>query len=729
MSFHLGVNVFHDVGIAVVDSSGKPLAIYEETKFTGRKEEYLQPFLCLDQLKKDGFSSFASVTWPIDISEMKSGRQSEYTQLAIRATDDFEQYINKEFSIEHKHTLEHHRAHAESVFFASGFENAHILVIDGAGEEQSISIFNGNRYQADCIQEIIRVPRQQFSYGHLYGLATSYLGYSRGASNTHCGKIMGLSSYGEPKYCSDFIELFTSAGHFFPEGHTKIITYLTERFGSAFAIGEKFSKEQADIAASIQSFLEHDLLRILKELPNKYPDLISSRNLCIAGGVGMNSVANGKILFSGIYDDIFVQPAATDAGIAYGAAHYGARKSGNSDLARSFWQKANWGFNCQSSLSDVQKLIYSYNLPLSAKTVTDVPEYLAAQLHDSKIVAVCRNQQEIGERALGYRSILSLPSEYMRDKVNQQVKYRESWRPFAPILSDSFIPEIFPTHRPEPFMSIVYPMNNTTPPDIQGIVHVDNTARLQTVNQDVDPLISQTLALLKSQYSRSPVIINTSFNINGQSMVRTDYDALVTFMSTGIDQLLINDVLITKNTDEIFPKSSITPLDRALQSLSASYDKINIFYICKNHDDSSMLKAVLSSVSINRKFSQDCFQLNILSSYSSDKQRWYQESLLEKFLSKRIPVHSIPQDLSSITLSNSVLNLLITDHQVLPMKAGHLMTGYKMPDIEYVNSYLASLVDVLSDEDVFVDSQCRPIRIKDLKSISHISVHSSPVMV
>ncbi len=714
MGYHLGYNVFHDVGFAVVNSKGSPKVIYEETKFTGRKEEYLYPFQSLEQLKRDGFTEFDSLTGPKEF-DMGYVEGFNFGSLGSSSLKDFTQALRTSFNFKESHFIYHHEAHAESSFFASGFDNAHVLVIDGAGEEQSVSLFYGESNTKGSLKEYFRLPRAKFSYGHLYGFITSYLGYNKGASNTHCGKIMGLSSYGSPLYLEELKNIFNQPNQLFPNNHFACIDYLGEKFGPAFSLKNGFTKEQADIAASIQAFLEEDLIRLLKEMRDYYPEIPKSDNLCLAGGVAMNSVANGKILFSDLYKDIFVQPASTDAGLAYGAAHYGARQSGRVERNSSKWNRANFGYECTSDINEIINLKDMYNFPIEVKKLNNPANYISETLDKNQIVAVCRGNQEVGERALGLRSILSLPSVEMRDKVNSNIKYRENWRPFAPIIHSDFMNKIFSTSRQEPFMTIVYPVKDNYPQDISGIVHVDSTARLQTANKSTDEFLSQILEDLETKFSRSPVILNTSFNINGQSMVRTSYDAIVTFLATAIDQLVINDVLIKKkDINYVASPSSIAPIDRILQPYIYDTDKVCIIYISSEDDNGNLLKTCLGSTCIKNKYSIDQYSIKIHSNYKSDKQKWFHEAITRESIDRKITINNA----SEFNISNDTKNILLVNSQLIPMKIGQLMSSFKKQININDNDELISIIEKLSENDIIVDIQKRPFTKHDFTNLS-----------
>ena len=717
MGLHLGVNVLHDVGFAVVDNNGAPLVIYEETKFTGRKEEYFYPFQSLNQLRMDGYRHFDSITWPIEFSNININRNKfDFLTLAESAQISFEKYLSSLFSFSRTHNISHHAAHAESAFFSSTFDNAHVLVIDGAGEEQSITLFYADRSSDYGIRQVAHNLTSEFSYGHLYGFFTSYLGYSKGTSNNHCGKIMGLSSYGQPKYVEILKDIYKPADGVFPSNHLSTFEFLESKFGPAFDLSNGFTQLQADIAASIQSFLEQDLIRLLISLKDSLPDLPESSNLCLAGGVAMNSVANGKLLLSGLYKDLFVQPASTDAGIPYGAAHFGARMS-QPNLPSSTWSRANYGFNCSDSFDEVQALLNRYQLSLDCELLKNPSQAVSELLNEQNIVAVCIGSQEVGERALGYRSILSLPTIKMRDQVNKRVKFRESWRPFAPMILDEYMKSMFDINRAEPFMTVVYPVSRFFD-DVAGIVHVDSTARLQTISEKDNPFIASVLKDLESNYSRPPVIINTSFNVNGQSMVRTSYDALMTFMSSNIDYLLVNDILVKKPipSPDLFRRDTLSPLDRILEPYLRDKLVVRLNYFANRHSQSSeMLSKVLSTCSLSLPVSNALIDLEIFSNYFSDKQKWHQETIVARQFGRIASINHVSE--SQPLVSTDSINIVISDNCIFPKKVGHSMTSFSPPISLNDHPEMLDLMGSLRPSDIIIDEQLHPVRKQDWDQI------------
>jgi carbamoyltransferase len=706
---HLGINVFHDVGVAVVDDTGTPLVIYEETKFTGKKEAYHYPFHSVWQLLKDGHSKFQSVTWPIDIEQVKAGgfADSSFVGLGLDATLRFKHLISTYFEIDRHLEASHHEIHAESVFFASGFETADILIIDGAGEEHSISFFNGNLQSSSPLRLLKSYSASHFSLGHLYGFFTSYLGYSKGSSSPHCGKIMGMSSYGVPRYLPQLLELYYDSDVLKPASHLKTFNYLRETFGPAFHISNEPTQVQSDLAASIQAFLETALFRLIKEFDIYNEHVSKPSNLCLAGGVAMNSVANGKLLAQSEYKDIFVQPASSDCGIAYGAAHYGFRYSQNNmspvQLTRSRWKHAFWGYNEKANNTEIKGLIDRLQLPLEINEEPNCEKSIAQAIANGKIVAVCNDHQEIGERALGNRSILTLPTSEMRDVVNSRIKHREAWRPFAPIVLDNYMQKMFAVDRPENFMSIVYDVDSEYPDFIQGVVHVDQTARVQTATKDL-PHIYNVLKYLETDYKLPPVIMNTSFNINGQSIVRTAYDALITFCSTSIDELYINGSRITRTSPIPIALDQLTSVDRALHPYIADAEQLQlVFYQLEPDQTTESLCKILFAPSVSRMFRDGDKSLSVYSNASVMKHLWRIESLLSEHMNHRMRVQKIDMLLSQ-KIPSACRRILVLDIPVLPFKTGYTMSSFG--NAEYLKSIL-SISDLLSSADIVVDSEER----------------------
>ena len=720
--YHLGVNVFHDVGVAIVDQDCKPVRIYEETKFTGRKEEYYLPLATMQQIAADGFTKFKSLTWPFDINFLKkTSNDSNLSKTGAVSYEKINKILHAKYDIENCYSISHHSAHAESVYFASGFNKAIVLVLDGAGDDAAISVFLGNSNKKEKLQLIKCVQPAQFSYGHLYGFVTAFLGYNKGSANTHCGKIMGLSSYGSPVYYDQIKEIFRKpkSNNIFPSNHKDIFKYLDKNFGASFKITNKFEKKQADLASSIQKFLEDDVIYTLKQISSEYPDY---NNLCLAGGVAMNSLMNGKIIKSNLFDDLFVQPASSDTGVPYGAAHFGARKNNRSIQSR--WIRANWGFTSDDRTRELNELLKLYNFPIKYTRPDSIIDSIVQSLIQDKIVALCRDRQEVGDRALGFRSILSMPYKKNKDGVNDNVKFREAWRPFAPIVLEDCVEKYFLNKRPEPFMTTIYDVSPVHKKGIEGIVHVDNTARVQTVNSKNNPFIYQILKLLQEN-GYPPVLLNTSFNINGHSMVRTIYDSVITFLATKIDELIVDEYLIKKMNNIKLIKNSVSHLDRMLEPLHRKFNKMNIFLLFHDNSCLDVTLDILKTTSISTRLKIGSLSVsNIKALLINHKQKWNMESEIQK-ISKRISVCSLDDKYDDYD-KNKCINFLITGNRLVsPLKVGHRMDDFELPEKKHTKEIIeiSNKLALNKQNTYLVDIQKRPILFEYYEKISpHISI-------
>ena len=311
--------------------------------------------------------------------------------------------------------------------------------------------------------------------------------------------------------------------------------------------------------------------------------------------MALNSLLNKAILDANIFKDIFVQPCSSDTGLAYGAAHYGARCTVKP--TPSFfqpWSNAYLGFQHTSINDELEEVLAHYHLPIKLEQHHCTIEDLTNRLLEGRIIGCFQGQQEIGARALGHRSILSLPTPELRDKVNAKVKFREPWRPFAPVIRESDVLKYFGTTRPEPFMSIVYDVKDEFHTKLGGITHIDGTARVQTVNNNQHPFLVQLLDNLEIK-GIDPVLLNTSFNINGQPIVRTIYDALITFASCGIDDLLIGDTLFTTDYHSALPRKCVHATDRALEPILRSVKRLDIALLNINKSSCEQLHHLLET--------------------------------------------------------------------------------------------------------------------------------------
>jgi len=463
---------------------------------------------------------------------------------------------------------EHHQSHAASAFYPSPFKNAAILTVDGVGEWATASWGIGNDNRIEPCSELL-FPH---SLGLLYSAFTYYTGFK---VNSGEYKIMGLAPYGEPKYVDlilDHIMDLKKDGSFrlnqkyfnYCQGLTMTSEAFHELFGGPPRKPEsEVTQKEMDLARSIQEVTEKVIIRMSRHV-RKETGMV---NLCLAGGVALNCVANGKMLREGIFDDIWIQPAAGDAGGALGAALYAWHQvsdqprhlsgSGRSCQGSSYLGPA---FDADTIATWLDEEGYPYVRHEPDELVATVAEMLANQL----VVGWFQGRMEFGPRALGARSILGdARSSAMQSVMNLKIKYRESFRPFAPSCLESDVSEYFELDRPSPYMLLVAPVQEArrgsvnkeeqalfgidrlkiARSDIPAVTHVDFSARVQTVNKEDAPRYHQLLEAFKRRTGYG-VFVNTSFNVRGEPIVCTPQDAYLCFMRTEMDVLVLEDMIL-----------------------------------------------------------------------------------------------------------------------------------------------------------------------------------------
>jgi len=432
--------------------------------------------------------------------------------------------------------IDHHESHAWSAYALSGFDESLVLVMDGRGASQATTLYHARGDQMTPIK-VLRYPN---SLGAFYEAYTDLLGFERGADEW---KVMGLAAYGEPTYnLDDALQIVPGGyklnadlicGTWFNDLSRMIAKYGPKRNPEV-----EITDEMRNLAASVQ----HQLERAVFELVSEGVRLTGCRNLSLAGGVAMNSKANGRLLATGMVDDIFVQPAATDDGAAIGAA-IGAHKAIGAPLPRYRMTDAYLG--PQFSDDEVAAVVKTYKLP--AHHVDNVEQISAGLLAEGKILGWFQGRMEFGPRALGNRSILADPRTVeMRDRVNECVKFREGWRPFAPSTLAESASEYFEGCTDAPFMILTFDVVPEKRSVIAAVTHADNTARVQTVTHEANPRYH---ALISEFGKRTgvPVVMNTSFNLKGEPIVCTPKDAVRTFYSSGLDFLVMGNYVLAKD--------------------------------------------------------------------------------------------------------------------------------------------------------------------------------------
>jgi carbamoyltransferase len=470
----------------------------------------------------------------------------------------------------------HHQSHASAAFFPSPYDEAAILTLDGVGEwaTSAYGVGKGNRV------EILKEINFPHSLGLLYSAFTYFTGFK---VNSGEYKLMGLAPYGEPKYLDlirrELIDVKEDGSFRLNLDYFDYCAGLrmtNEKFARLFggprrAPETKITQREMDLAKSVQIVTEEVILRMGRHIH----DVTGMKHLCIAGGVGLNCVANGRLLREGPFDDVWIQPAASDAGNALGCALFAWHQLlGNPRAADSRRQKASYLGPAYSD-DEIQAYLDAGEVPYarfpSQEALCDAVADLLASEH---VVGWLQGRMEFGPRALGARSILGDPrSRTMQSVLNLKIKFRESFRPFAPTVMAEHVSECFELDRESPYMLLVAPVRadrlreltdeeksaqgfdklRVIRSDLPAITHVDNSARIQTVGKEDNPVYHR---LIERFYEKTgcPVIINTSFNVRGEPIVCSPQEAYTCFMRTRMDYLAMGSYLLDKTKQKPWPE-------------------------------------------------------------------------------------------------------------------------------------------------------------------------------
>ena len=468
---------------------------------------------------------------------------------------------------------EHHLSHAASAFFPSPFQDAAVLTMDGVGEWTTTSLALGCGNKLEITQEI-HFPH---SLGLLYSAFTYYIGFK---VNSGEYKLMGLAPYGEPRYAQSIydhlIDIKADGSFRLDQSYFNYCTGLTmtsSRFDALFGgkprkSDEPLTQRHMDLAASVQAVTEEVLLRLTRSIARE----TGMKNLCLAGGVALNCVANGKLLRDGQFENIWIQPAAGDAGGALGAAlavHYLFKgQSRNVDGQKDFMKGSYLGPSFAQN--DIEQRLTAAGAKFEILPDVALFQSCAHDLAAGKTLGWFQGRMEFGPRALGARSILGDPrSPTMQKMLNLKVKYRESFRPFAPSVLREHVSEWFKLDVDSPYMllvadvaeKILYEMTkeenqlfgidklNVPRSEIPAVTHVDYSARIQTVHQETNPRYHALISAFK-ELTGCPVVINTSFNVRGEPIVCTPEDAVRCFMGTEIETLVIGSCILRKEDQD-----------------------------------------------------------------------------------------------------------------------------------------------------------------------------------
>lgn len=443
----------------------------------------------------------------------------------------------------------HHLCHAASAFYASGFDKAAILTIDGHGEYDTISLAQGT---ASGIQSI-SATGWPHSLGMLYNAFTTFLGFA-GLGDEY--KVMGMAAYGRPTYKA----LFDQLGHVDEAGnlvlHFADLLQLSETpgcpgeywptlsqkfqdlLGGARKKDQDFEPRHYEIASSLQNFVEEMGVQIACRLRKAMPDTDA---ICIAGGVGLNGLMNQRIRTEAGFKKVFIQPASTDDGTSLGAALQLLADNGGT-MPTQRLRSMFLGLDYPPDLAEqtVRAMDITFTRP------DNISAAIAALLAKGHIVARYEGRSEFGPRALGHRSILASPlTAEMKDTLNARIKHREMFRPFAPACLAEHVSTYFEADEDAEYMLLICPVRPEKRALIPAVVHLDGTARVQAVRQDANPSMHKIIQAFMD-ITNVPIIINTSFNVNGEAIVETPRDAIECFLYTDIDYLAIEDMLIAK---------------------------------------------------------------------------------------------------------------------------------------------------------------------------------------
>lgn len=464
---------------------------------------------------------------------------------------------------------EHHESHAASAFFPSPFESAAVLTIDGVGEWATSSCGAGRGNKVEILQET-RFPH---SLGLLYSALTYFTGFK---VNSGEYKVMGLAPYGEPRYAQKILDHLIDLkedGSFAVNldyfDYCAGLRMTNDRMNTLFDGPPRkpesaLTQREMDLARSVQDVTEEIVLRMARHARR----LTGERNLCLAGGVALNCVANGKLLRSGIFDDIYIQPAAGDAGGALGAALavYHHHRNQPRPARRGDWQRGSY-LGPEYGDDAIATVLKRKGAPAARhESDNSLCAEVSRLLADGKVVGWFQGRMEFGPRALGARSILGdarLPE--MQKKMNLKIKYRESFRPFAPAVLAEKVGEWFEIDRPSPSMLLVADVKrekrrlmteeeqklwgidklNVPRSEIPAVTHVDYSARLQTVHRETNPVFHKLLTFFDER-TGCPVLVNTSFNVRGEPIVESPDQAYACFMRTEIDVLVLGRHILLK---------------------------------------------------------------------------------------------------------------------------------------------------------------------------------------
>jgi carbamoyltransferase len=591
----LGISAFYHDSAAAMIVDGKIIAAAQEERFTRKKHDasypknainyilkeaalklskvdhvvfYEKPFLKFERLLEtyvgfspSGFKSF-SMSMPLWLSEKLFQKKMLF--------DALKEHDNNFNDIKKINFSEHHLSHSASAFFSSPYDEAIILTLDGVGEWATTTVSIGKNNKINILKEI-HFPH---SLGLLYSAFTYFLGFK---VNSGEYKVMGLAPYGEPRFKDIILDKLIDVKE---DGSFRLnmnyfnyatgLTMTSNKFAKLFNMKRRepennLSQIHMDMAASIQAVTEEIVLRITRFLFKEF----KLENLCMAGGVALNCVVNGKILKEGLFKNIWIQPASGDAGGALGAAQafYYQELDNKRKILKIDSMNGSY-LGPQFSDDQVENELKSCGANYKKLTLDQIIKDTAKALSEEKVVGWFQGRMEFGPRSLGNRSIIAdSRSEKMQKNLNLKIKYRESFRPFAPAVLFEKVSEWFEINSESPYMLLVADVKkskqlqitqkeknlfgidklNIKRSNIPSVTHVDYSARIQTVHKETNPIFHKLIEEFES-ITKYPVLVNTSFNVRGEPIVCSATDAFNCFMGTDLDVLVCNNFILYKDS-------------------------------------------------------------------------------------------------------------------------------------------------------------------------------------
>ena len=593
----LGISAFYHDSAASLLINSEIIAAAQEERFSRKKHDSSFPFNSIKYVLKERKLNLNDVDYVIFyekpllkferllktyVSSAPKGIQSYMRSIPLWLGEKIFQKkmiyhdlkkIDKNFNGYNKIKFsEHHFSHAASAFYPSPFKEAIILTLDGVGEKATTTIAIGKENKIEIKKEI-HFPH---SLGLLYSAFTYYLGFK---VNSGEYKVMGLAPYGVPKFKEKILKNLVEVredGSFFLNmkyfNYQTGFTMISENFSKLFEKpvrkrDQMLTQFHMDLAASIQVVLEEIILKICENVKMEY----GITNLCLAGGVALNCVANGKILKKGIFENVWIQPAAGDAGGSLGAALGYLYQDLNKNRVINKDDEMKGSFlGPKFDNKEIQKVLDSLNANYHKKNDNELFDEVAINLKNNKTVGWFQGRMEFGPRALGGRSILGNPqSEKMQKELNLKIKFRESFRPFAPSIINEEVSNWFEIKEKSPYMLLVanvkkikqIEMNseeknlfgidklNIKRSSVPAITHVDYSSRIQTVHKETNPRFYKLINAFKN-LTGCPILVNTSFNIRGEPIVGNVEDAFKCFMGTNLDILVCENFILFKDEQD-----------------------------------------------------------------------------------------------------------------------------------------------------------------------------------